>query len=144
HRCPQHTFQILTKRSRRLAELSGELRWSHNVWMGVTVEDRSTEYRIAHLRDCQARVKFLSCEPLLGPLPGLPLTGIDWVIVGGESGPHARSMAPAWVREIRDRFVKAGVPYFFKQWGGPNKRATGRLLEGRVWNERPLLAHEGV
>lgn len=139
--CPQHTFQVLTKRSERLKNVSGDLLWSHNVWMGVSVEDSSQYQRISDLAASDARVKFLSCEPLIGPLPRLPLEGIDWVIVGGESGPHSRAMDPAWVTEIRDQCLEAGVPYFFKQWGGPNKKATGRMLDGRTWDDMPPLAH---
>ena len=141
-KCPQHTFQILTKRSGRLKQLTGDLPWSDNVWMGVSVEDSSQYKRIEHLVSSDARVKFLSCEPLIGPLPELPLEGIDWVIVGGESGPGARPMDEVWATAIRDRCQDMGVPYFFKQWGGTNKKATGRILNGRTWDEMPPLAHE--
>lgn len=141
-KCPQHTFQVLTKRADRLAAVSGDLPWSHNIWMGVSVENGDHYDRIKLLTASHARVKFLSCEPLIGRLRRLPLSKIDWVIVGGESGPRARFMDPAWVTEIRDQCVKKGVPYFFKQWGGTNKKATGRILEGRTWDEMPLLAHE--
>jgi len=137
HKCPHHTFQVLTKRSNRLKQVSGDLIWSHNVWMGVSVEDDQQYQRICDLKACDARVKFLSCEPLIGRLRNLPLNGIDWVIVGGESGPGARPMNPEWVTEIRDRCQEAGVPYFFKQWGGVNKKATGRVLDGRTWDEMP-------
>jgi len=137
HKCPHHTFQVLTKRSNRLKEASGDLIWSHNVWMGVSVEDDQQYQRIRDLKACDARVKFLSCEPLIGRLRNLPLKGIDWVIVGGESGPGARPMNPEWATEIRDRCQQAGVPYFFKQWGGANKKATGRVLDGRTWDEMP-------
>lgn len=136
-RTPQHTYQALTKRSERLAELSEELFWPNNVWMGVTVENADYQYRIDDLRKCGAKLKFLSLEPLLGPLPKLDLSGIDWVIVGGESGPGARPMSEEWVIEIKDQCVKAGVPFFFKQWGGVQKKRAGRLLEGRTWDEMP-------
>lgn len=141
-KCPQHTFQVLTKRSERLEQLSGDLRWSHNIWMGVSVENANVLNRIENLRNTHARVKFLSCEPLVGSLGDLELAGIDWVIVGGESGPFARPMDPAWPKEIRDLCLKSGVPYFFKQWGGVRKKNTGRELEGRTWDEMPVLAHE--
>lgn len=132
-----HTFQVLTKRSRRLAEAAPYLRWSDNVWMGVSVENADYTYRIDDLRCVRAAVKFLSLEPLLGPLPHLDLTGIDWVIVGGESGPYARPMAKEWVLDIRDQCVAASIPFFFKQWGGTNKKRAGCLLEGRVWHQVP-------
>lgn len=141
-KCPQHTFQVLTKRADRLAEVSGDLAWSHNIWMGVSVESDGHYDRIRLLAKSHARVKFLSCEPLIGRLRRLPLSKIDWVIVGGESGPHSRYMDPAWVTEIRDQCVEKGVPYFFKQWGGTNKKATGRILDGRTWDEMPTLAHK--
>jgi len=139
-RAPQHTFQVLTKRAERLLELSPRLPWPENVWMGVTVERADCAGRIEHLRRTGARVKFLSLEPLLGPLPGLDLRGIDWVIVGGESGPGARPMEPAWAREIRSRCRAADVPFFFKQWGGVNKKKAGRKLDGRVYDEMPEAA----
>ena len=132
-----HHFQILTKRSERLAELSTELWWPENVWMGVSVENASYTFRIQHLRSIRAALKFLSLEPLLGPLPNLDLSGIDWVIVGGESGPMARPMDKAWVTDIRDQCQEAGVPFFFKQWGGVRKKKAGRLLDGRTWDEVP-------
>ncbi len=134
----QHSFQILTKRSERLLELSGQIEWPDNVWMGVSVENQKYRYRIDHLRLSGAATKFLSLEPLLGPLPNLDLLGIDWVIVGGESGPGARPISPHWVTDIRDQCLDAGVPFFFKQWGGVVKSKTGRLLEGRTWDEMPL------
>jgi protein gp37 len=140
--CPHHTFQVLTKRADRLLELSGDLIWSHNIWMGVSVEDSTQYSRIRALAKSDAKVKFLSCEPLIGRLARLPLSGIDWVIVGGESGPYARPMLSEWVTEIRDRCQDRGVPYFFKQWGGTNKKATGRMLDGRTWDEMPPLARE--
>ena len=134
-----HTFQVLTKRSKRLHELSHELPWSANIWMGVSVENRDYTYRIDHLRETGAYIKFLSIEPLLGPLPKLNLQEIDWVIVGGESGPGARPMEPSWVLNIRDQCQKSCVPFFFKQWGGFNKKKAGRELEGRVWDEMPVV-----
>ena len=136
-RCPQHTFQVLTKRPERARDVSPRLTWSDNIWLGTSVEDASVTYRVKHLCKTQARTKFLSVEPLLGPIPRLPLSGIDWVIVGGESGPGARPMRPAWARQIRDRCVAHNVPFFFKQWGGVNKKAAGRKLEGREWNQVP-------
>lgn len=135
-----HRFQVLTKRASRLAELASELVWPANIWMGVSVESERYRHRIDRLRGTDARVKFLSLEPLLGPLPGLDLGGIDWVIVGGESGPGARQMAASWVTDIRDQCRKEGVPFFFKQWGGRNKKRTGRVLDGRVWDEMPAGA----
>jgi protein gp37 len=132
-----HQFQVLTKRSDRLLELSSELTWPPNVWMGVSVENADYTFRIDHLRQTGACGKFLSLEPLLSALPNLNLRGIDWVIVGGESGPGARPMEPEWVREIRDQCLKAQVPFFFKQWGGVHKGKTGRLLDGRTWDQMP-------
>ncbi|RMF48611.1 MAG: phage Gp37/Gp68 family protein [Bacteroidetes bacterium] len=132
-----HTFQILTKRAERLRALDSLLDWPPNVWMGVSVERADYIARIDDLRATGAAIKFVSCEPLLGPLPHLPLDGIDWVIVGGESGPGARPMDPAWVRDIRDQCLAADVPFFFKQWGGPRKDRTGRLLDGRTWDAMP-------
>jgi protein gp37 len=138
-RAPWHTFQVLTKRSERLRALSPALPWSPNLWMGVSVETRDYAFRIDHLVATSAQVKFLSLEPLLGPLPQLDLGGIDWVIVGGESGPRARPMDPAWVSEIRDQCRAAAVPFFFKQWGGKRKGRAGRLLDGRTWDEMPRV-----
>ena len=132
-----HHFQVLTKRAERLEKLSPEIDWSDNVWMGVSVENQDYTSRIDCLRKADAKFKFLSLEPLLGPIPNLELTGIDWVIVGGESGPGARPMEEDWVRQIRDNCVSSGVPFFFKQWGGVNKKRTGRELEGRTWDELP-------
>jgi protein gp37 len=132
-----HTFQILTKRSERLAEVGNRLEWPRNVWMGVSVESEDYIYRIEQLRTVPAAVRFLSVEPLLGPIYKLPLNDIDWVIVGGESGPHARFIDPTWVRRIRDDCVRAHVPFFFKQWGGVHKAKHGRLLDGRTWDELP-------
>jgi protein gp37 len=132
-----HTFQILTKRSERLAELAADISWHKNVWMGVSVESQQYVYRIEHLRKAPAQVRFLSVEPLLGPIPRLPLQGVHWVIVGGESGSGARSIDPQWVRKIRNRCVAQAVPFFFKQWGGTKKKLTGRTLDGRIWDEMP-------
>jgi protein gp37 len=132
-----HRFQVLTKRSERLRELAPQLDWAPNIWMGVSVENEQYTFRIDDLRATGARVRFLSLEPLLGPLAALRLDGIDWAIVGGESGPGARPMAEEWVRDIRDQCQRSGVSFFFKQWGGVNKKKTGRLLEGRTWDELP-------
>ena len=132
-----HTFQILTKRSQRLAELAPRLPWPQNVWMGVSVESRKYTSRIADLRKVPAAVRFLSVEPFLEPMPNLPLTGIDWVIVGGESGPGCREMKTDWVRQIRDRCIVRDVPFFFKQWGGVRKKTYGRILDGRTWDQMP-------
>ncbi len=133
----RHQFQILTKRSERLSALSDLLEWMPNIWMGVSVESSKYAFRIEHLRQTDARIKFLSLEPLLSPLGKLDLSGIDWVIVGGESGPKARPMDPTWVREIRDQCITSNVPFFFKQWGGKRKSRTGRVLDGRTWNGFP-------
>jgi len=135
---PRHTFQLLTKRGERLAKISPLLEWSPNVWMGVSVEDEEVLWRVDCLRQTDAKVKFLSCEPLLGSLATLDLRGLDWVIAGGESGPGARPMAPRWAREIRDNCLSSKVPFHFKQWGGPVKSATGRELDGRTWDELPV------
>lgn len=135
--CPQHTFQVLTKRAERLAELAHRLPWPDNVWMGVSVEDARFIERVRLLRRTPARVKFLSCEPLIGSLNRLPLAGIDWVIVGGESGPGARPMERAWVESILAQCRRAGVPFFFKQWGGVWKKRTGRTLNRRTYDEMP-------
>jgi protein gp37 len=132
-----HQYQILTKRSERLRELSPFLKWPEHVWMGVSVESANYVHRIDDLRHTGAAVKFLSLEPLLGPLPKLNLPGIDWVIVGGESGPGARPMDPRWVTDLRDQCLRADVPFFFKQWGGVQKKRNGRKLDGRTWNEMP-------
>jgi protein gp37 len=133
----QHTYQVLTKRSERLAQVCTQLEFTQNIWMGVSVENAKYIFRIDDLRKTQAHIKFLSLEPLLGPLPQLDLRGIHWVIVGGESGHGARPIDPSWVVDIRDQCCRAGVPFFFKQWGGANKKKTGRLLEGQTWNEMP-------
>jgi protein gp37 len=132
-----HRFQVLTKRADRLAELAPSLAWPSNVWMGVSVEKAEYQVRIDRLRSTPAAVKFLSLEPLLGPLPDLDLEGIGWVIVGGESGPGARPMEPGWALDIRDQCVRAGVPFFFKQWGGRHKVRAGRILDGRTWDQMP-------
>ena len=132
-----HRFQVLTKRADRLRDLSSKLEWAPNIWMGVSVESESYRGRIDDLRSTDALVKFLSVEPLLGPLHNLNLDGIDWVIVGGESGPKARPMDPAWVTDVRDQCRDARVPFFFKQWGGKKKKKAGRTLEGRTWDEMP-------
>lgn len=132
-----HRFQILTKRAERLAILSKELPWAHNIWMGVSVEEESYTNRVDRLRETGAAIKFLSLEPLLGPLEKLCLDQIDWVIVGGESGPGARPMNEEWVLSIRDQCLRADVPFFFKQWGGVWKKKFGRTLEGRTWDEMP-------
>ena len=133
-----HTFQILTKRSQRLKDLSSALPWKPNMWMGVSVETEEYSFRIDDLRDTKAGIKFLSLEPLLGPLLSLDLKEIDWAIVGGESGPGARAMKKAWVVSIQKQCIRQGVPFFFKQWGGVNKKKAGRLLDGRTWDEMPF------
>jgi len=132
-----HTFQILTKRVGRLRRMAQQLDWPANIWMGVSIERDELTPRADALREVPASVRFLSCEPLLGPLPSLKLEGIDWVIVGGESGPHARPMQAAWVRELRDRCLAAQIPFFFKQWGGRTPQAGGRMLDGVIWDELP-------
>jgi len=134
-----HTFQILTKRPGRLAQLNHRIAWPPNVWMGVTVETARFYSRIDDLRRTGAATKFLSLEPLLGPLPDLDLTGIGWVIVGGESGPGARPMLEEWVLDIKDQCSEVKVPFFFKQWGGIRKKEAGRALQGRTWDELPLI-----
>jgi len=134
---PQHQYQVLTKRSQRLAKVADTLTWPANVWMGVSVETSKYAFRIRHLAEVPAAVRFLSCEPLLGPLDDLQLDGIHWVIAGGESGPKARPMHPDWVRSIRDQCEAAGVPFFFKQWGGRTPKANGRELDGRTWSDMP-------
>src|SRR5205823_2005851 len=140
--CPQHRFQVLTKRHERLATLATTLRWPSNVWMGVSVESAQYYSRIDRLRSVPATVRFLSIEPLLGPMPDLRLDGIHWVIVGGESGRRPRALDAGWVREIRDQCLGARVPFFFKQWGGRNKKAAGRDLDGREWNQMPKTADQ--
>jgi protein gp37 len=134
---PQHVFQVLTKRSDLLLLYDEYLTWGHNIWMGVSVEDEKVMHRIEHLRQTSARVKFLSCEPLLGPLPNMTLDSIDWVIVGGESGRKPRIMKEDWVLDILDQCKAANVKFFFKQWGGTNKKKTGRVLLDQTWDEMP-------
>jgi protein gp37 len=138
--CPQHTFQVLTKRSDRARKLSAKLPWPDNVWMGVSVEDSRVLHRIDDLREVPAAIRFLSCEPLIGSLATIDLTDIHWVIVGGESGPNARAMDIEWVRELFRACRKERVPFFFKQWGGVRKHVTGRSLGGRTYDEMPLRA----
>ena len=139
HRARWHRYQILTKRSDRLLELDPYLTWESHIWMGVTVENKDHIFRIDHLRQTHSLIKFLSLEPLLGPLQRLNLKGIDWVIVGGESGYGARPMDTSWVIDIRNQCQRTEVPFFFKQWGGPNRKKTGRKLEGRTWDEIPVV-----
>ncbi len=139
-----HVFQVLTKRSERLAECAGEIDWPANVWMGVSVENDDYLRRVDDLRSTGAAVKFLSLEPLLGPVPGLDLTGIDWVIVGGESGPGARPMREEWALEVRDKCLAARVPFFFKQWGGTNKKKAGKVLAGRMWEQMPRVTDRAL
>ncbi|MDN4640769.1 phage Gp37/Gp68 family protein [Agreia sp. PsM10] len=141
---PQHTYQILTKRARRLRRLAPHLRWPSNVWIGVSVEDPTAFDRIHELSRVPAAVRFLSCEPLLAALPEIPLAGIDWVIAGGESGPRHRQMEVGWVEEIRDQCVTADVPFFFKQWGGRTPKINGRELDGRTWSEMPRAAEDRI
>lgn len=135
----QHVFQVLTKRADRLAEISDHLIWPYNIWMGVSVEDERVTERIDFLRQCGARVKFLSCEPLIGPLSNLNLSGIDWVIVGGESGHKPRPMDPDWVLDIQEQCRQSNVAFFFKQWGGKNKKKAGRELNGKTYDEMPEI-----
>ena len=137
NRASQHTFQVLTKRPRRVVQLGERLSWTPNIWLGTSIESDQWLGRLAQLKETNAKVKFLSLEPLLGPLSSLRLEGIDWVIVGGESGPHARPMEESWVREIRDNCLKSNVPFFFKQWGGVFKRKTGRVLDNQTWDQMP-------
>ena len=141
---PQHTYQLLTKRSARLRKVCGSLPWPPNVWVGVSVETDRYLFRVDHLRQVPAAVRFLSLEPLLGPLPRLSLEGIGWVIVGGESGPEARPIHLDWVTAIRDGCGAATVPFFFKQWGGRTPKAGGRQLQGRTWDEVPRSARVAV
>jgi len=138
--CPQHIFQVLTKRAERLEELSPFLNWTENIWMGVSVEDEKVKHRIDNLVKTDAKIKFLSLEPLLGPLPKLKLKKIDWVIVGGESGRKSRKIEKDWVEDIRKQCKKNNVAFFFKQWGGMNKKANGRELNGRTYDEMPNVA----
>ena len=138
---PQHVFQVLTKRANVLLKYHKELEWTHNIWMGVSVEDAKSLSRINLLRRTRAKVKFLSCEPLIGPLTDLNLKKINWVIVGGESGRRPRPMKPEWVFEIHNKCIEENVPFFFKQWGGTNKKKTGRVLKGRTYSEMPIVKH---
>ena len=139
-----HTFQVLTKRSERLLELDPQIEWPDNVWMGVSVENEDYKFRIDDLRRTHAKTKFLSLEPLLGPLHRLSLRDINWVIVGGESGPGARPIAEEWVVDIRDQCHAKHVPFFFKQWGGVNKKRAGRLLQGQIWDQMPALPNMAI
>ena len=132
-----HLFQILTKRAERLGEIAPQLPWPSNIWQGVSVENADYSWRIQHLRRVPAKVRFISVEPLLGPIPNLPLKGISWVIVGGESGPNHRNIDISWVRDIRDQCLHTNVPFFFKQWGGATSKAGGRHLDRRVWSQMP-------
>jgi protein gp37 len=134
---PQHQFQILTKRAERLAEITSFIDWPENVWMGVSVENNDYTNRIDDLRISGAFIKFLSIEPMLGPISNMDLNGIDWVIVGGESGPRARPIQYEWIVDVRDQCIKSQVPFFFKQWGGTNKKKAGKLLDGKIWNQMP-------
>jgi len=136
---PQHIFQVLTKRTERLQEISSDLEWTSNIWMGVSIEDDNVVHRVAKLRMTTAHIRFLSCEPLLGPLPSLNLEGIHWVIVGGESGTSPRPMKEEWVLDIQRQCDEQGVKFFFKQWGGRNKKAAGRLLNGRTYDDMPVI-----
>lgn len=143
NRCPQHTFQVLTKRPEIASAVAAQLEWSENIWMGTSIENSIVLHRVASLQEVPAHIRFLSVEPLIGPIPKLPLKGIHWVIVGGESGPGARPMEESWVRDIRNRTIAAGVPFFFKQWGGVNKKKTGRILDGRTWDAMPMSTTRG-
>ena len=133
----QHTFQVLTKRPGRVLEIESSLTWNPNIWLGTSIESERWQFRLEELERTSAQSKFLSLEPLLGPLPDIPVKGVDWVIVGGESGPGARPMEADWVRGIRDVCVREHVPFFFKQWGGVFKKRTGRTLDGRTWDQMP-------
>ena len=139
NKASNHQFQILTKRAERLSEIAPSLRWTENIWLGVTVESADYKERMDYLRYTSANIKFLSLEPLLSDLGQLDLNNIDWVIAGGESGPGARPMQIEWVRNIRKQCISQDVPFFFKQWGGTNKKKTGRILDGRVWNQMPVV-----
>ena len=139
NRASRHTFQVLTKRPERVRGLDDRLRWTPNIWLGVSIESERWLDRLELLVGTGAQTKFLSLEPLLGPLPGLDLSGVDWVIAGGESGPGARPVHPRWVRAIRDTCLRSSVPFFFKQWGGVFKKRTGRVLDGRTWDEMPVV-----
>ncbi|WUJ74679.1 phage Gp37/Gp68 family protein [Kribbella soli] len=140
---PRHTYQVLTKRSARLRRMADRLDWPQNLWMGVSVENSGTFSRVDDLRAVPSAVRFLSCEPLLGPLDGIDLTGIDWVIAGGESGLNCRPMDLSWARGIRDACQQSAVPFFFKQWGGRTPKSLGRVLDGEVWDEMPRTVEAG-
>jgi protein gp37 len=137
---PRHTYQVLTKRSRRLTTLAPRMPWPANIWMGVSVENDRYTFRVDHLLGTDAAVKFASVEPMLGPVPSLNVEGLDWVIAGGESGVGARPIDPVWVRDLRDRCVDAGVSFFFKQWGGRTPKAGGRALDGELWDQMPQVS----
>jgi protein gp37 len=138
---PQHVFQVLTKRADILLQHHKKLNWTHNIWMGVSIENEKNLSRVSLLKRTTAKVKFLSCEPLIGPLSNLNLKKIDWVIVGGESGRRPRPMKPEWVFEIHNKCIEAKVPFFFKQWGGTNKKKTGRVFKGKTYSEMPIVNH---
>lgn len=140
---PRHRFQVLTKRSLRLARVAESLTWPVNVWMGVSVEGQQQAVRLDHLRGVPAAVRFVSLEPLVAPVPRLDVSGVDWAILGGESGPRSRPLQPEWARSVRDACVGAGVPFFFKQWGGRTPKTGGRLLDGREWSEMPSAERDG-
>lgn len=141
---PHHTYQVLTKRADRLAEISSSLNWTDNIWMGTSIEDNRVLGRMEGLKLCDAKYKFLSLEPLLGPLPNINLSGIDWVIVGGESGKKSRPIEEEWVLDIRDQCASQNVKFFFKQWGGKNKKKSGRLLQGKEYNEMPTIKAQAI
>lgn len=141
---PQHVYQVLTKRSERLVQIADNFKWTNNIWMGVSVENEKVINRIEHLKKTPAKIKFLSIEPLLGPLPNMDLNGIDWVIVGGESGRKSRPVEESWIIDIKDQCEKNGVAFFFKQWGGMNKKANGRELKGVVYNGMPVYKNANV
>ena len=136
--CPNHTFQVLTKRPSRILQLNDRITWTPNIWMGTSIESERWRERLGVLQRTGAAIRFLSLEPLLGPLPDLPLEGIDWVIVGGESGPKARAMKSEWVRDIRDQCVRSETAFFFKQWGGVFKKKNGRALDDEIWDQLPI------
>jgi protein gp37 len=142
NRCPQHTFQVLTKRPEIAARLAPHLSWTPNIWLGTSIENAQVLRRVDSLCAVPACLRFLSLEPLLGPIPRLPLAGVHWVIVGGESGPGAREMKAEWARQIRDQCLRKGVPFFFKQWGGVNKKKAGRDLDDKRWDQRPVSLAE--
>ena len=137
NRATWHTFQVLTKRAERLSQISPSIQWTDNIWAGVSIENMNYTFRIDYLRQTPAKIKFLSLEPLLGPIPNLNLSGIDWVIVGGESGPSARPINEEWIIDIKDQCMAHDIPFFFKQWGGKNKKKAGRVLQGKTWDGIP-------